>query len=402
MTFLQALILGTLQGLTEFLPVSSTAHLYLAQALLGIENDARALSFDVVLHLGTLLALVLVTWRELARIAAELLRWVRRQPSRDPAARALLLPLIVGTIPGALAGLFLLKRLEELRTVGLIGISMLVACAFFVWAEARAARRQDRVRALGEADAADGVWVGLAQAAAGLMAGFSRSGFTISTGRLRDFNREDSARFSFLIAVPIIFGAGAKSVLDLTRGRGAPIGIAVIAAGFLAAAVVGFFAARFLLRFLRSHSLRPFALYLGVLGIALLAYQAARGLPLLHAAPSSGDGPQTVTAPSDPDRTSVTLGGLRSAQTTDDKGGLGRMPDGFLLAESGAMELRLRLVPVVNGPGESQASMEVLEGKQEFLADLLERLNQIIRKPDGRYMVVYDSETGKPRRILKT
>lgn len=78
------------------------------------------------------------------------------------------------------------------------------------------------------------------------------------------------------------------------------------------------------------------------------------------------------------------------------------MPDGFLLAESGAMELRLRLVPVVNGPGESQASMEVLEGKQEFLADLLERLNQIIRKPDGRYMVVYDSETGKPRRILKT
>ena len=399
MTVLQALILGTLQGLTEFLPVSSTAHLYLAQALLGIENDASALSFDVVLHLGTLLALVLITWRELARIAAELLRWLRRQPARDVAARALVMPLAVGTVPGVIAGLFLLKRVEELRTLGLIGIAMLVACAFFFWAEARGARRVDRLRPLGDADAADGAWVGLAQAAAGLMAGFSRSGFTISTGRLRDFNREDSARFSFLLAVPIIFGAGAKSVLDLSRGRGAPIAATVLAAGFLAATIVGFFAARFLLRFLRSHSLRPFAVYLGLLGAALIAVHVARGLPLFHSPPTS----ETVTGPGDFDRTAVTSRDVPrrfNSLIRNDLAVKERMAPCLHL--SGRMEFRLKLVPVVDGPGESAASMEVLEGKQEFLADLLDRLNEIIRKPDGRYMVVYDSETGKPRRILKT
>jgi undecaprenyl-diphosphatase len=301
MTLLQALILGTLQGLTEFLPVSSTAHLYLAQELLGIENDARALSFDVVLHLGTLLALVLVTWRELARIAAELLRWAGRRPPRDPAARGLLLPLAIGTVPGALAGLFLLHRVEELRTIGLIGISMLIACGFFLVAERRA-ERSGRERTLAAVDGSDGFWVGLAQAAAGLMAGFSRSGFTISTGRLRNLDREDAARFSFLIAVPIIAGAGAKSVLDLARGRGAPLGAAVIAGGFAAAAIVGFFAARFLLRFLRTHSLRPFAVYLGLLGAALIAWHLSHRRPLLAPRPAS----ETVSAANREHRTRVT------------------------------------------------------------------------------------------------
>ena len=301
MTLIQALLLGTLQGLTEFLPVSSTAHLFLAQELLGIANDAQALSFDVVLHLGTLLALVLVTWHELVRIASELLRWAAGRPPRDPSARALLLPLAIGTVPGALAGLFLLRRVEELRTAGLIGVSMLLACAFFLWAERRAESRPERARPLGEVDLADGVWVGVAQAAAGLMAGFSRSGFTISTGRLRDLRREDAARFSFLIAIPVIAGAGAKSLLDLSRGKGAPIPAAVVAAGFLAAAVVGFLAARFLLRFLRTHSLRPFAIYLGILGAALLTLHLSRGHPLLSPRPAS----ETVTAPRGAHRTHV-------------------------------------------------------------------------------------------------
>lgn len=304
MTVIHALILGTLQGLTEFLPVSSTAHLFLAQELLGIENDARALSFDVVLHLGTLLALVLVTWRELARIAGELVLWAARRPASDPVARALLLPLAIGTVPGALAGLFLLRRVEDLRTLGLIGVSMLFACGFFFWAERRASRRSTRERSLAEARTSDGVWVGLAQAAAGLMAGFSRSGFTISTGRLRDLGREDAARFSFLLAVPIIAGAGAKSGLDLARGRGAPIPGGVIAAGFAAAAVVGFVAARFLLRFLRSHSLLPFAAYLGLLGTALIVVHLSSGKPLLAPPPSR---PQTVTRGSRRDPPAVTV-----------------------------------------------------------------------------------------------
>jgi undecaprenyl-diphosphatase len=276
----QALLLGVVQGLTEFLPVSSTAHLYIAQALLGIRNDALTLSFDVVLHLGTAAALVLALGRELAAISRELVLWVGGKPARDPIARALLLPLVVGTVPGVLAGLFLLKRVEAARTLGLIGLSMLVACGYFLYAEHRGGRAS-RERDLSSVSAFDALWIGLAQAAAGLMAGFSRSGFTISTARVRGFSRPDAARFSFLLALPIILGAGAKALLDLRRAPEPPVTGAVLAAGFLAAAIVGFLAVKLLLRYLKTHTLRPFAAYLGALGLLLLAVSIAQHLPLL-------------------------------------------------------------------------------------------------------------------------
>ena len=276
-----ALLLGAVQGLTEFLPVSSTAHLYLAQALLGIRNDDVTLSFDVVLHLGTVLALILATWKELAGIVSETLLWIRGRPAKDPAARAVLVPIVLGTIPGVLAGLFLLKKFEGLRSLGLIGLSMLVACAYFLAAEGIGERRPGPGRSLAQLNAGDALWVGLAQAAAGLMAGFSRSGFTISTGRIRGLSREDAARFSFLLALPIILGAGAKALLDLRRHPEPPIGWGVLAAGFLASAAVGYFAVRFLLRYLKTHTLRPFAVYLGLLGTALLVWSIRHGLPIL-------------------------------------------------------------------------------------------------------------------------
>lgn len=269
MSILQAFILGAVQGLTEFVPVSSTAHLYLTQVLLGIQNDAAALSFDIVLHLGTALALIISRRRELLAMAAEAVRWARGQAAQDPAGRAMLLPIVVGTVPGVLAGLFLLKRFEQMRSVGLIGMSMLVACAYFFLAEGVADRRRGQ-RDLRELNAGDGLWIGVAQAAAGLMAGFSRSGFTIATGRLRRFARPDAAQFSFLLALPIILGAGAKALLDL-RKSAAPIASApLLLAGFAASAVVGYVAIEVLLKFLRTHSLRPFGIYLGLLGAALV------------------------------------------------------------------------------------------------------------------------------------
>jgi undecaprenyl-diphosphatase len=276
-----AILLGAVQGATEFLPVSSTAHLYLVQALLGVRNDEVALSFDVVLHLGTVLALIVATWRELTELAGELFLWVRGRPARSPEARAVLLAIAIGTVPGVLAGLFLLKRFENLRTVGLIGISMLVASVYFVVAEAIGRRRAGGERPLAGLGTADALWIGAAQGAAGLMAGFSRSGFTISTGRLRGFSREDSARFSFLLALPIILGAGAKALLDLRRHPEPPIGWATLAAGFAASAFVGYLAVRFLLRYLKLHTLRPFAAYLALLGAALLAWSFSKGLPIL-------------------------------------------------------------------------------------------------------------------------
>ena len=277
MSILQAILLGIVQGLTEFIPVSSTAHLYLAQALLGIGNDDIALSFDIVLHLGTAAALILVTWNQLAAIVAELFLWAARRPARDAEARALILPLIVGTIPGVLAGLFLLKRFESMRSPVLIGIAMLVAGAWFLLAEASATRRNGRERQLSSLDVFDATWIGLGQAAAGLMAGLSRSGFTISTGRFLGYRREDAARFSFLLALPLILGAGAKALLDLHKHPSPSVGAPVLAAGFLASAVTGYLAVGFLLRFLKTHSLRPFAVYLGVLGAFLIVWNVLRG-----------------------------------------------------------------------------------------------------------------------------
>jgi undecaprenyl-diphosphatase len=282
-SILQAVLLGVVQGLTEFAPVSSTAHLFLAQAILGVRNDAFSLSFDMVLHLGTVLALIVATRRQLQAILIEAVRWSQRQPARDPVGRALLLPLVVGTLPGVFAGLFLLKRFEEMRTVGLIGISMLGACGFFFLAEGVADRRKGNERTLSELSPWDGLWIGVAQAAAGLMAGFSRSGLTIATGRWRRFSRQDAARFSFLLALPIILGAGAKALIDL-RKTGSPMASSsTLLAGFIASALVGYVAIEVLLKFLKTHSLRPFGLYLGALGLVLiLATVFPDFLPLLR------------------------------------------------------------------------------------------------------------------------
>jgi undecaprenyl-diphosphatase len=276
LSLLHAVLLGVVQGLTEFIPVSSTAHLYLAQALLGIANDEVTLSFDIVLHLGTAAALILATWRELLALVSEVFLWVSGRSARNSEARALVLPIVIGTIPGVLAGLFLLRRFETARTHVLIGLAMLVACAFFFLAEGIAARRPSD-RALETLAPADGLWIGLAQAAAGLLAGLSRSGFTISTGRLRGFRREDAARFSFLLALPIILGAGAKALLDLRRHPSPSVGGGVLVAGFLASAVTGYLAVGFLLRFLKTRSLKPFGLYLAALGSILIAWTALRG-----------------------------------------------------------------------------------------------------------------------------
>jgi len=282
MPILHAILLGAVQGATEFLPISSTAHLYLTQALLGMKNDSVTLAFDLVLHLGTVLALILATRRELAAIVAEPFLAVGGRPPRDSAARALILPIVVGTVPGVLAGLFLLKKFESLRTVGLIGISMLIACVYFLIAESVGSRRAaGGERPLSGIRAADALWVGIAQAAAGLMAGFSRSGFTISTGRVRGFSREDAARFSFLLALPIILGAGAKALVDLLRHPEPPIAGSALLAGFAASALVGYAAVAFLLRYLKTRTLRPFAIYLGILGAALLVWSVSRGLPIL-------------------------------------------------------------------------------------------------------------------------
>ena len=276
MTITEAIILGVIQGLTEFIPVSSTAHLYLAQSLLGISNDANALSFDIVLHLGTALALIVVFRRDLVGMVAEFFRWLSRKPAVNAEDRDLIVPIIVGTIPGVIVGVTLLKKFEEMRSVTIIGVSMIAACIYFWLAERIGTRRAEGASMHADAGRenvtwVDALWVGIAQGAAGLFAGFSRSGFTISTGRLRGLSRERATRFSFLLALVIILGAGAKTMLDLHKHPQAALPPMLLAAGFISSAVVGFFTVVFLLRYLRAHTLRPFGIYLAILGIVLIA-----------------------------------------------------------------------------------------------------------------------------------
>jgi undecaprenyl-diphosphatase len=125
------------------------------------------------------------------------------------------------------------------------------------------------------------LWVGLAQGAAGLMAGFSRSGFTISTGRITGLSRERATRFSFLLALIIILGAGAKTVLDLHKHPEPKLPLQILVVGFIASAIFGFISVKFLLKYLRTHTLKPFGIYLFVLGCVLIAWSVIHHQPTL-------------------------------------------------------------------------------------------------------------------------
>jgi undecaprenyl-diphosphatase len=251
-----AVILGLVQGLTEFLPVSSTAHLILVSDALGLDPAKFGLSFDVALHLGTALAVLLYFARTWLALLGDLVarRW--RMP----------LLVIVGTLPAAIAGVLLQSLVERtLREPIWIVLGLVIGSAVFVAAE-RMARQQ---RAMGELSLADAVLMGAAQAIA-LLPGISRSGITISAGLFRDLRRDEATRFSFLLATPVILGAGAKTLLDARRAAELFAAPDVLAAGFVVSFVSGLAAVAFLVRFLRTHSLNWFVAYRLILAAIVL------------------------------------------------------------------------------------------------------------------------------------
>lgn len=257
MSLWEAAVLGTVQGLTEFLPVSSSAHLVLVPWALGWADPG--LSFDVVVHLGTLGALLLYFGRDLATLA-------RRLVAGAPDGRRLLLALAVGTVPGAAAGYFAKGFFEGLFTrPDWVGVFLLGTAGLLTVAE-WAGRRARPLEAIGAFEAG---WIGLAQAVA-IAPGISRSGATIAAGLLLGFTREAAARFSFLLAIPIIFGAGIYQLLGLRVAGAAPVAWAPLLAGFVAALGTGYAAIGMLLRYLRTRSLSPFALYCLVLGLLVV------------------------------------------------------------------------------------------------------------------------------------
>jgi undecaprenyl-diphosphatase len=258
-------ILGLVQGLTEFLPVSSTAHLILVTGALGLDPEKFGLSFDVALHLGTALAVLLYFARTWLGLIADVLarRW--RMP----------LLVIVGTLPAAIAGVLLESTVEKtLRAPIWIVLGLVVGSMAFVVIERIAQRR----RVMEELRVGDAIFMGAAQAIA-LLPGISRSGITISAGLLRGMVREDATRFSFLLATPVILGAGMKTLLDARKAADLFAAPDVLATGLVVSFVSGLGAVAFLVRFLRTHSLNWFVAYRLVLAAAVVV-ALVLGLPV--------------------------------------------------------------------------------------------------------------------------
>jgi undecaprenyl-diphosphatase len=250
----QAFILGMVQGLTEFLPVSSSAHLVLVPWLFGWNDPG--LAFDVALHLGTLLALLIYYWREWANMILSIVR-------PDPASRRLLMLLIVASIPGALIGLLLEKQAETIfRSPALIACT-LALMGLVLWI---ADLRAPQIKKMSALSFGDAILIGLSQALA-IIPGVSRSGSTITAGRILGIEREDAANFSFLMATPIIAGAGLHEAPKIIH---AGINSAVIL-GFVSSAIFGVIAIAALVKFVRTRTYQPFAWYRIALAIFVIA-----------------------------------------------------------------------------------------------------------------------------------
>ena len=274
MTWIQALILGALQGATEFLPISSSGHLVLFPWLFGWDIDPEVLfPFAVVLHWGTLLAVVAAFWSDLVRLISAAFQGIRRRDPIGTVDAKLAWLLLVATIPATLAGVLFSDLIRgafaQPQAVALLLIfngGLLMLGEWF-------RTRRSSVSALSEFKLPDAILIGLFQVLA-LLPGISRSGSTIVGGLSRGLARLESARFALLLAVPIMLGAGMVAVGDFSTVSSDSAQEFVI--GFIAAAVVGFAAIRWLLRFLSHGSLRGFAAYCAALGLVALASATAR------------------------------------------------------------------------------------------------------------------------------
>ncbi|NMB25012.1 MAG: undecaprenyl-diphosphate phosphatase [Firmicutes bacterium] len=260
----QAIVLGFFQGLTEFLPVSSSGHLVLLGQLFGLKEPD--LTFSVMVHFGTLIAVMIALRAEVALMLGGL-RPVTKASSPDQVrlGRRLILLVVVGTIPAAVMGLLAKDFIEGLfGSVAFVGIALLFTGSLLWWAEGRA----DHGRSLEQMVPKDALQIGLWQIVA-LAPGVSRSGTTISAGLFRGFSRADAARFSFLLSLPTIAGAvvlEARGVFTAVSG-GTWVPLLV---GTLTATITGFLAIQGLLQLVKRHSLRVFSYYTWLVGFIVL------------------------------------------------------------------------------------------------------------------------------------
>ena len=273
--FLQAIILGIVQGATEFIPVSSSGHLVIVPWVFGW--GPSSLLFDTVLHWGTLLSIVVIFWRDFLDMATAMLASIGRRSLADANARLGWL-IVLGSVPAALSGLLFKDTLEALFASPMTAAFALLITAGILAGSEQLVRRRRDYRALDQLTLTDALAIGLAQAAA-LVPGISRSGATIAAGLARGIRRDHAARFSFLLGAPAFLGAGLLQLADALAVDPAAVRaeLPYLVIGFVASALTGFVAIRFLLRYLRQHTLYIFAAYCLIVGLGILSLALIRG-----------------------------------------------------------------------------------------------------------------------------
>ena len=269
MTLTHALLLGIIQGLTEFIPVSSTAHLLIGQALLNIPSGDKIFSFNVIIQLGTVLAMLLFFWKDLWIIlqAFFLGIWHRKPFETHDSLVGWLV--IVATIPALIVGFLLKDVMEKLfsNPILIAAIRLLITAGLLGVVEYWGSHK----RKLESASWTDAIVIGSFQVSA-IIPGASRSGSTIAGGLLRGFDRPSAARMAFLMSAPILTAAGAYEALKVIQMPGTREFMPFLAIGFITAGIVGWFALQWLMKFLRTHSIYLFAGYCAVVGVICLVF----------------------------------------------------------------------------------------------------------------------------------
>jgi undecaprenyl-diphosphatase len=260
MTVIEATLLGIVQGLTEFIPVSSSGHLILARHLFGIQvENGPAFIFDILIQMGTWVAVLIHFRKDLANIVRDMFASLLRKPA--PHARLGWL-LLLATLPAVVAGWLLRKSMSgALSSLLATGLFLIATAALLIVAEYFGQRKKE----IKNLNITDALLVGLFQVLA-LFPGISRSAATLSGGMTRNLTRTDAARFAFLLAVPVMPGAAAVALLDLGQLPANGL-IFPLLVGFAVSAIVGYLTIRWLLKYLSNHSLFPFAAYCTLVGV---------------------------------------------------------------------------------------------------------------------------------------
>lgn len=258
MLWYEALILGIIQGLTEFIPVSSSGHLVVTPLLFGW--DSQPLVFDLILHLGTATALIYYFRFDLLNIAKNLFSEIeneKKDANKYTYESQLGIFIIIGSIPAALLGYFLDDFIEStFRSIFSVAILLLLGSILMFYAE----YRNSKIEFKSGVTARKSFFIGLFQSLA-LFPGFSRSGSTLSGGMLLGLDREYAARFSFLLSIPVILGAAILKIASASDVELMQVGLSAIVLGYFSSTVVGYMAIKFLLNFLKNHSLYIFVIY---------------------------------------------------------------------------------------------------------------------------------------------